>query len=72
MSDTITMSIEPIDGPAYQHGFHLGTIESIARQIVEETFAARRDVRTIALIRDRRILDVFDGTWDSDNWGDDE
>ncbi len=63
---TITLSIEPIGKPAYQHGFHLGTIESVARQIAEEMFAARQDIRTLALIRDRRIIDVFDGLWLTD------
>ena len=66
MANIITMSIEPVGKPAYQHPFHLGTIEPVARQIVEETFKARQDVRTIALIQGRRILDVFDGVWSSD------
>ncbi len=66
-NQTITLSIEPIDKPAYQHGFHLGTMEVVARQIAEEIFGARHDVRTVALIRNRRILDVFDGAWLSDS-----
>jgi hypothetical protein len=63
----ITLSIEPIGKPAYQHGFHLGTMEVVARQLAEEQFYARRDIRTVALIRNRRILDVFDGKWLSDS-----
>jgi hypothetical protein len=50
-----------------QIGFHLGTMEVVARQLAEEQFYARRDIRTVALIRDRRILDVFDGTWLSES-----
>jgi hypothetical protein len=38
-----------------------------ARQLAEEQFYARRDIRTVALIRNRRILDVFDGKWLSDS-----
>lgn len=63
----ITLSIEPIGKPAYQHGFHLGTIEVVARQLAEEQFYRLRDTRTVALIRNRRIMDVFDGTWLSDS-----
>ena len=63
---TITLSIEPIGKPTYQHGFHLGTMEAMARQLAEEQFYARQDIRTVALIRNRRILDVFDGKWLSD------
>ncbi len=59
------LSIEPFDGAVYRHPYHLGTIEMVACQIAEEIFAARRNIRTIALIRDRKIVDVFDGKWSS-------
>lgn len=63
------MSVESTHGNATVHGFHLGTIESIARQIVEEKFHAmlrnNMPVRTIALIRNRRIVDVYSGEWES-------
>lgn len=69
---TFTMSIEPVDGPTFVHGFHLGTIENIARQLCEERFhcncgcAYHPQARTIALIRNRRIVDVYDGRWFND------
>jgi hypothetical protein len=67
MSITYTMSIEAEEGKAWQHGFHLGTEEALARQIVEEKFQARvkhdLPVVTIALLRDRKVVDVFDGRW---------
>ncbi len=61
-----TLSIEPFDGAVYQHPYHLGTIEMVACEIAEEIFAARRNIRTIALIRDRKIVDVFCGHWTSE------
>ncbi len=64
---TYTMSIEPVDGPSFINGFHLGTIESVARDLCVERFhgrnAADMPTRTIALIRNRRIVDVYDGAW---------
>ena len=64
------MSIEPWEGDAFVNGFHLGTIERVARDLCEERFqgrnAANMPTRTIALIRDRRIVDVYDGKWASD------
>jgi hypothetical protein len=69
------LSIEPVAGPTYRHGFHLGTDEAVARQIAEETYRSLRRhpgtvcaVRTVALIRDERLVDVFDGRWDSSYW----
>jgi len=62
-----TLSIEPTEGRAFQHGFHLGTIETIARREAEDRFNGRNAsglyTRTVALIRDGRIVDVFDGSW---------
>ena len=64
---TFTLSIEDTAGHSFQHGFHLGTDERLARQIAEEKFNARikhgLPVVTVALIHDRKIVDVFDGTW---------
>lgn len=65
MPATYTLSIEPISGPTYQHPFHLGTIESVARQVAADLFHAPR-MRTVALIINRKIVDVFDGKWNSD------
>lgn len=52
----------------YQHPFHLGTIEHVARTCAEEIFRRQRPepIVTVALIRDRKIFDVFDGTWFND------
>jgi hypothetical protein len=61
------LSIEPVAGPTYRHGFHLGTDEAVARKFAEDVFGAL-PVRTVALIRDQRIVDVFDGHWDSSYW----
>jgi hypothetical protein len=67
---TITLSIEPVAGATFQHGFHLGTYLPLARQIAAETFAARNangmPTRTVALFQGGRMLDVFDGQWSSD------
>ncbi len=61
------LSIETTSGVSHQHGFHLGTDETLARQIAEERFhgrvAAGLPVVTVALLRDHRIVDVFDGKW---------
>ena len=64
-----TLSIEPTGKSAFIHGFHLGTDEALARQIAAEMFTARNARKdwtcTVALIRDRKIFDVFDGVWQS-------
>ncbi len=67
MPSPFTLSIEPTGKPAFQHGFHLGTDERVARQFAEEIFRTRnnthRDTCTVALIRDRKIVDIYDGSW---------
>jgi hypothetical protein len=66
---TFTLSIEETSGKSRQHGFHLGTIERIARQIVEEKMRTCREndwpALTMALIQDGKIFDVLyrDGKW---------
>jgi hypothetical protein len=88
MSDqvTFTLSIEPVDGASFVHGFHLGTIETIARDCARKIFSDRnmasnfykRDLnnhvmatRTVALIRHGKIFDVYDGQWSSEaDWPD--
>lgn len=68
---TFTLSIEETVAHSRQHGFHLGTIERIARQIVEEKMQVCRENNwpaiTMALIQDGKIFDVLyrDGTWHS-------
>jgi hypothetical protein len=79
MIHTFTLSIEPIEGPTFQYGFHLGTDLALAKKIVEEKFQARNDssyvadldgrtmrTRTMALIRNNKIVDVYDGQWASE------
>lgn len=65
-----TMSIEAEPMKGKQHGFHLGTQEAIARQMVEEKFHGRVKAGiptiTIALIYKNRIVDVYDGMWSSE------
>jgi hypothetical protein len=61
------LSIETTSGQSIQHGFHLGTDERLAREIAAEKFHARvrhgLPVVTVALLRDRKLVDVYDGTW---------
>jgi hypothetical protein len=74
MTTTFTLSIEETAGNSFLHGFHLGTDERLARQIAEEVFNARvkygQPIVTVALIRDRKLVDVFDGTWSYDHAAD--
>lgn len=61
------LSIET-DAGTYQHGFHLGSDERVARNIAEETLKHARPkigtrIVTVALMRDHRIFDVYGGTW---------
>jgi hypothetical protein len=68
------LSIEPVAGKAFQHGFHLGTDLALAKTLAAEMFVGRNNygmpTRTVALKRDGRIVDVFDGRWSSeDTWG---
>jgi len=62
------LSIEPVNGETFRHGFHLGTDLRLAKQIAVEKFNARNKIagletRTVALIRDGEIVDVFDSVW---------
>ena len=58
-------SIEPCNGPTFQHGYHLGTNETIAREFVREIFTrhtqAGTGLYTVALLRNGHIVDVWDG-----------
>lgn len=71
------MSIEYEHGKSVVDGFHLGTDEKIARELIVERFHGRlRSYNagwsqmftvTIALMLDNRIVDVYDGTsWAND------
>jgi len=65
MSEVFTLSIEETEGKSKQYGFHLGTDEKLARQIVEEKFAAYirsgLPIATMALMRKGKIFDVYYG-----------
>src|SRR5215475_2883811 len=77
MSDnTFYLSIEPVAGGAFCYWYHLGTIESVARDCAARIFAERNaspyrqdlqshvmKTRTVALYRNGRMFDVFDGVW---------
>jgi hypothetical protein len=66
---TFILSLEDKPGHSTVHGFHLGTIERIAREIVQDKMRTCREngwpMITMALIRDGKIFDVLyrDGTW---------
>lgn len=64
-TNPFVLSIEPVEGKSFVHGFHLGTDERVARQFAEEKYRAT-GARTVALMRDWRIWDVFDGSWFSE------
>ncbi len=66
MTKPFVLSIESLDGEVRIHGFHLGTDEAVAREIAAEMWGSTRELRTVALMRDGRIVDVFDGRWSSD------
>lgn len=64
------LSIEPTEGKSFQYGFHLGTIEPIARGCAEDIFknytkGGKITIRTVALMRDGKMFDCFDGDWAS-------
>ena len=69
---TFTLSIEETFGVCRQHGFHLGTIEAVARKVVEDKMAAFRThdlpAITMALKQNGKIVDVLyrSGNWHSD------
>jgi hypothetical protein len=69
MTSPFVLSIEPTDGPTFLHGFHLGTDERVARQIAEGRFHGRNlsgcPTRSVALLRDNVVFDVYDGEWAS-------
>lgn len=67
---TITLSVET-DKETFVHGFHLGTEEKLARRLAEEFFLYRilpehrgTYIRSVALIRDGKLVATFDGEWD--------
>ena len=66
---TITVISVETDVGAYAHSA-LDVSDEAARECAERLFADNKPlqgsfVRTVALIRGRRVLDVFDGEWSS-------
>jgi len=61
------LSIEDVAGHSFQHGFHLGTDEQLARQIAEEKFHARikhgLPTVTVALMQRGKLVGCYDGSW---------
>ncbi len=70
MTQTYTLSIEPVGAKAFQYGYHLGTQLPLAKQIAEEKFHARNKhgllTVTVALFRGGDMVDVYDGSWSSE------
>jgi hypothetical protein len=66
---TFTLSIEKTAGKAEQYGFHLGTNERLARQIIAEKMAtycrSELPVVSMALMLKGKIVDVLypNGEW---------
>jgi len=68
------LSIEPTEGTSFIHSFHLGTDERLAREIAIDIFKNRKwwprvgyiSVRTVALYRNGKMIDVYDGEWTTD------
>lgn len=67
-----TLSIEETHGKSVQYGFHLGTDEKLARKIAEEKFHARVKynipVVTVALMRNKKMIDCYNGKWASEDY----
>jgi hypothetical protein len=72
-TDQILLSVEPVDGDVYIHGFNLGTDVAVARGIAAEMFDSRNitgmPTRTVALLIGGHVIDYYDGTWASDGDG---
>ena len=67
---TYTLSIET-DAGTYQHGYHLGTIENIARSMAEHIFDSHTPrqgtvIRTVAVMLKGKMVDCYDGKWSSE------
>ena len=55
---TYTMNVETAEG-VKQHGFHLGTIHSVAESFVFETLR-REGVRSVALYQGGKLVRIYD------------
>ena len=64
LREPFTLSIEPTEGKSYLHPFHLGTDGAIAREFAREVWTRvnkERGCVTVALIREGKLYDVWDG-----------
>lgn len=72
--ETFTASVETEEGISYQHPWHLGTHEDLARSICREIYHNRikhnQAVVTIGLKRNGKLIDVFNGTCWNTEWDD--
>jgi hypothetical protein len=72
-ADQLLLSIEPVDGDVYIHGFNLGTDVAVARGVASAMFASRNSTgtptRTVALLLRGHVIDCYDGMWASDGDG---
>ena len=64
------LSIET-DAGIYQHGYHLGTDERLARSMAVSFFKSGHPsqglyIRTVALRRVGNLVDIYDGQWGSE------
>ena len=72
---TYILSLEREPGVTVFHGFHLGTIERLARQICEEKMRTCREndlpMLTMGLMQDGKLVDTLyrSGVWHSDAEG---
>ncbi len=57
---TYTMHVENPAGTVVQHGFHLGTMRTIAEQIVLERLKADANIVSIALRFNGRLVKIYD------------
>ena len=67
---TYILSIET-DAGTYTHGYHLGTIENVARDTAEHIFKSYTPrqgttIRTVALMVNGKMFDCYDGKWSND------
>ena len=62
--DKFIASIEVVDGRSFRAS--AGTDEAEARRLCAKFLIALRNVRTVGLLRNGLLVDVFDGEWMTD------
>lgn len=67
-----TMSVEPVNRPVFEYGYHLGHDADVARRFVQNYFrdydhTFGHGLYTIAIKRNGKVWDVYDGCdWSSE------